>query len=566
MRGPEWVGRERAAFSLADAYASSLPASCSLSPTRTGASGMGVASRRPMSARSASSRRVVVGRSAVHGRASSARSRVGWASEADEQLSLGIDFRRRREDTARKRKTMMLGGGPGRDLEDIEDENRRLKVALCRAIDENKRYRVNKMRLEGELLRADGKIDLLLAELQQTPGNRDQRLLRVARSEMEKCAVVRMLAKQKEHLQQLLACQQQELDMIKQTKEWSAVIEMTTATEEYFVEIQRLQRLLAQEQHRHTTTLAESPSSFNIGVGESTREECNPNQGTPNGRRSSGVDETVWTNTPGARENSLLVSSPIHGGQDAQEGLAVDVCRVHHQQTSASAAGDNIFATVEHREDSDLVMPKRGVWMGRELHRRSVSPQRRASPPRRAQMVARTSREAENLHSSGKTAHDHPGNGWRRRRSVVEKGEASRSQAPTRAALAVTGQRGSDLRPGVAGVKGRRPFSAPRRTRETQKKNVGGVRRAASASLAGRAAAGSGTGGSSRVGGGASRQRGTRDSPSLTVASRDCHSVSSVAVLETPLLAEKDTTRKSRLDPRPRSASPRVGSSSNSQE
>lgn len=66
----------------------------------------------------------------------------------------------------------MLGGGPGRDSEDIEDENRRLKVALSRAIDENKRYCVNKTRLEGELLRADAKIDLLLAELEQTPANR----------------------------------------------------------------------------------------------------------------------------------------------------------------------------------------------------------------------------------------------------------------------------------------------------------------------------------------------------------------------------------------------------------
>lgn len=40
----------------------------------------------------------------------------------------------------------------------------------------------------------------------------------MARSEMEKCAVVRMLAKQKGHLQQLLDRQERELDMIKQTK------------------------------------------------------------------------------------------------------------------------------------------------------------------------------------------------------------------------------------------------------------------------------------------------------------------------------------------------------------
>lgn len=172
MRGAEGVERERAAFSLAAAYASSFPTSYSLSPTRTIASGMDGpnASRRPMSARSTNSRRVALRRSAVRGRASSAHWRGGWVEGADEP-SLGIDFRRRREDTARKRRAM-LGDRPVYDLEDIEDENRRLKVALSRAVDENKRYRVNKMRLEGELLRADGKIDLLLAELEQTPAKR----------------------------------------------------------------------------------------------------------------------------------------------------------------------------------------------------------------------------------------------------------------------------------------------------------------------------------------------------------------------------------------------------------
>ncbi|CAM9384516.1 unnamed protein product, partial [Pylaiella littoralis] len=68
------------------------------------------------------------------------------------------------------------------------------------------------------------------------------------RREVETCAVVRMLASQKGHLQHLLALQERELETIKRTKEWSAVMEMTAATEEYFVEIQRLQRLLASQQ------------------------------------------------------------------------------------------------------------------------------------------------------------------------------------------------------------------------------------------------------------------------------------------------------------------------------
>lgn len=47
---------------------------------------------------------------------------------------------------------------------------------------------------------------------------RDQRLLNAARMEVEKCAVVRSLAKQKEHLQKMLARQERELDAMKQTK------------------------------------------------------------------------------------------------------------------------------------------------------------------------------------------------------------------------------------------------------------------------------------------------------------------------------------------------------------
>lgn len=67
---------------------------------------------------------------------------------------------------------MVLEENPVNDIEALEDENHKLKVALSRATEENKRYRVNKARLEGELLRADDKIDILLFELEQTPGKR----------------------------------------------------------------------------------------------------------------------------------------------------------------------------------------------------------------------------------------------------------------------------------------------------------------------------------------------------------------------------------------------------------
>lgn len=47
---------------------------------------------------------------------------------------------------------------------------------------------------------------------------RDQRLLNTARLEVEKCAVVRTLVKQKGHLQKTIARQERELEAIKQTQ------------------------------------------------------------------------------------------------------------------------------------------------------------------------------------------------------------------------------------------------------------------------------------------------------------------------------------------------------------
>lgn len=66
------------------------------------------------------------------------------------------------------------GGGTLRvvDLEELEDENHRLKLALNRAAEETKAYRVNGVRLEGELLRADGNVEALIAELEQAPSKR----------------------------------------------------------------------------------------------------------------------------------------------------------------------------------------------------------------------------------------------------------------------------------------------------------------------------------------------------------------------------------------------------------
>lgn len=104
--------------------------------------------------------------------------------EIDERLSLGLDFRRRRAALMSRPRAPTCEtsrGGAVHDLEALEDQNHRLKVALSRLIEENKRYRVNKARLEGELLRADAKVEILLSELEQAPGKRCETLSFVSR-------------------------------------------------------------------------------------------------------------------------------------------------------------------------------------------------------------------------------------------------------------------------------------------------------------------------------------------------------------------------------------------------
>lgn len=171
MRIADRGERERAAFELTTAYASP-------SPARTATSSGGWATcRRPMSARSTASNRHM----AAGGGAYPARSRRGWVGEVDEQLSLGLDFRRRRAalmNRPRGPACETRGSGAVNDLEALEDQNQRLKVALSRLVEENKRYRVNKARLEGELLRADAKVEILLSELEQAPGKRYEPFVR----------------------------------------------------------------------------------------------------------------------------------------------------------------------------------------------------------------------------------------------------------------------------------------------------------------------------------------------------------------------------------------------------
>ncbi|CAM9729720.1 unnamed protein product [Ectocarpus sp. 12 AP-2014] len=567
MRAQKREERNRAAFELASAYAN--PPSTAV-PKRGGAS-----SWRPMSARSSNSRRCTVGRSAM---VSSARSGRGLVEGiVEEPLSLDIDFRRRREGTARRRRMVSDDNNPVNDIEALEDENHKLKVALSRATEENRHYRVNKARLEGELLRADDKIEILLFELEQTPGKRDQRLLHATRSEVEKCAVVRTLAKQKTHLQQLLARQERELDTIKRTKEWSAVMEMTAVTEEYILEIQRLQKLIAQQHQQQQTT---SPSNFFHNEESNTaREEYTPNRRDQTRRRSSGVDSVLWRARPEAFDGATSVANPVRFEQDAQDvetlvRSAGDKLRNNHQRTWGAAAVDEFSPTILHQENDDMVLhDPRASPTGRDRYQRLLSPKRRVSPPRRAQMVSRAGGEKLNISAHGRPRDQHISQRTKQRScgrwvggasSVVYRAGGSRNQCMIRVASATSSRRGSDSRTAAAGLRGRRPLSAPRRSGEFRTKLIDEERRVGLKSpSSGRAAGGI----SSDVGGDGARQPRTARTPSsssLRSSNReyDNHAALTVPVVSAEPPRREQATRGSRRPSvRSHSASPRSGSS-----
>ena len=151
--------RERAAFALAAAYADTSTTSPSAAgllsspPARTTASSSssrrGNASWRPRpgSAKSYSSSRSAPRRGGAAGRISSARSGSDWGGGADDN-KLRLEFRLRREAAARGRRGVTArggretssAGGDGMlrvvDLEELVDENHRLKLALNRATEE----------------------------------------------------------------------------------------------------------------------------------------------------------------------------------------------------------------------------------------------------------------------------------------------------------------------------------------------------------------------------------------------------------------------------------------------
>lgn len=262
---------------------------------------------------------------------------------------------------------------------------------------------------------------------------------------------------------------------------------MTAATEEYFLEIRRLQRLLAQQQQG---TSAKSPvTRVSDREGGAARESYVPNQCDPTYRRNSGVDDTVWIHRPENCYRSMSVPSPVDGVQDNQRLLDAEmaftssggeVYNTVHEPTRASAVQANEFH-VAHREDNDMLLHDWGVPAFRG---RGASPKRRVSPRRRAQMAMRSGRETFD-HGIHKKVSAEPRSS--RRTTQVARGVlgrkqkgGSRSQVWIRAAETRTSAHGADAQRAV-GVKSR-PLSAPRTKREMKMTTVGDARRAASLS------------------------------------------------------------------------------------
>lgn len=359
-------------------------------------------------------------------------------------------------------------------------------------------------------------------------------------------------------------------------QEWSAVMEMTAVTEEYFLEIQRLQKLIVQQHQQQQTT---SPSNcFHNEEPTTTREEYAPNRRDQTRRRSSGVDSILWRARPEAFDGPTSVANPVRFEQDAQDvetlvRSAGDKLRNNHQRLWGAAAVDEFSPTILHQENDGMVLhDPRASPTGRDRYQRLLSPKRRVSPPRRAQMVSRAGGEKLNISAHGRPRDQHISQRTKQRScgrwfggasTVVHKAGGSRSQGMIRAASATTSRRGSDSRTAAAGLRGRRPLSAPRRSGEFRTKLIDEERRVGLTSPSSGRAAGGSSGG---VGGDGVRQPRTVRTPSsssLRSSNRehDNHAALTVPVVSAePPRREQDGRGSRRPSVRSHSASPRSGS------
>lgn len=364
------------------------------------------------------------------------------------------------------------------------------------------------------------------------------------------------------------------------------MMEMTAVTEEYFLEIQRLQKLVVQQQQQQQKQQQQQQTTparncFYDEERKATREEYSPNRRDQTRRRSSGVDSVLWRARPKTFEGMTSVANPARFDQEAQDVETIvrstgDKLRNNHQRTWGAAAVDEFSSTVLHQENSAMVLhDPRASPTGRDRYQRLRSPKRRVSPPRRAQMVSRAGGEIINVsaharprdqHISQRTKQRSCGRWFGGTSTVVNKAGGSRSQGLMRAASATTSRCGSDAPTAAAGLRGRRPLSAPRRTGEFSTKPIDQERRAGStSSCSGRAAGGS----SSGAGSGGARQPCTARIPSSSSSSlgssnrkHDNHVASTVPVVsaEPPRREQAGRGGSRRPSLRSHSASPRSGS------
>ena len=328
---------------------------------------------------------------------------------------------------------------------------------------------------------------------------------------------------------------------------------MTAATEEYFLETRRLQGLLEKFHQQNALGSPMGVSDREEGV---ARKEYTPN-GMDIARRSSwDVEDSVLIHGPEARDHSVSASSPVHTRQEARRHHKAkksnensggdEAYRNRRDQIGASAAG--------RRKNRDLLVDEAGMPVA---HRRPTSRERRVSPPRRAQMVARAGQETFGCGGHEQTQQQVARGGLSHRRR-----RGSRSQASIGAAAAKARARGFDAHKAAAGPDGRRPQSAPRRQRDVQLKSMGSSRRADSMSSFERGRRQSGRGHAARSGsrGESVASAGNQSTTRMYSSLRRAH-IPTVPVPEEPPSCGKGDRGNLRLNSSPGLASPRSGSS-----
>lgn len=267
-----------------------------------------------------------------------------------------------------------------------------------------------------------------------------------------------------------------------ESQEWSAVAEMAAATEEYFLETQRLQCLLAQRQHVDEAALF--PDNDDQWRGDArgdtvVREEYTP----PNSRHTRpSVNEPGWDrrrlqenrpamlrgptrNVRGRQPQSTDIKAIVRG-KDCKDNMhSIDSCS-HRRRRSRQSVDEGIMVAPE--------VPDNGFHGirtsdGKVYHQRPPSPIRRGSPPRAARMAPRaasieivptspTSPGARMRPSDreGVGSPDWPGSQGRRNPAIAKRGGTRAQVAKWMASCSAEARAG-----GMLASRRSRPVSAP---------------------------------------------------------------------------------------------------------